>query len=79
MSTSPSPSPKKLEPINLAKLATIFAVIFGLAFGLCSVTALGVGGNVNQYVIGTVLAIEVVCAAGLIVTAILGIVRSVRR
>jgi hypothetical protein len=78
MSTPALPSPEQRKPINLAKLATIFAVVFGVAFGLCSVTALSVGGNINQYVIGTALVIEATCAVGLIVIAILAIVRSVR-
>jgi hypothetical protein len=79
MSTPPLLSPEPRKPMSLAKLATIFAVVFGVAFGLCSITAFGVGGNVNQYALGTALVIEAVCVIGLIVTAVLAISRSARR
>ena len=46
MSMEPLPSTSN-EPISLAKLATIFAVIFGIAFGLCAVSAV-TGGLGSQ-------------------------------
>jgi hypothetical protein len=73
---SPEPPPK---PISLAMLATIFAVTFGIAFGLCTVGAFRAGGNVNQYVIGTALVVEAICLVGLVVVGILAIVRSARK
>jgi hypothetical protein len=78
MSSAPLPPPEPRKPISLSKLAVIFAVIFGLAFGLCSVTAFGAGGSVNQYGLAIALIVEAICAIGLIVIAILAIVRSAR-
>jgi hypothetical protein len=79
MSTPPLPSPEPRKPISLAKLATLFAVTFGIAFGLCAITALGVGGNVNKYGIAAAAIVEAICLLGLIVVAILAIARSARR
>ncbi len=84
MSTPALPSPEQRKPINLARLATIFAVIFGLAFGLCSVSVVsassrGSGGGVAGFLIPTAIVIEAVCAISLLVIAVLAIVRSARR
>jgi hypothetical protein len=84
MSSAPLPSSEPRKPISLAKLATIFAVIFGLAFGLCSVSVIsassrGSGGGVTGFLIPTAIVIEAVCAIGLLVIAVLAIVRSARR
>lgn len=78
MSMDPLPSTSN-EPISLAKLATIFAVIFGIAFGLCAVSAVtgGLGSQkVLPFLIGTSVVIEGVCLLGLLVVGVLAIVRS---
>ena len=77
MSMEPQPSTSN-EAISLAKLATIFAVIFGIAFGLCTVSAFtgGLGSQkVMPFLIGTSVVIEVVCLLGLLVIGVLAIVR----
>jgi hypothetical protein len=82
MSMEPLPSTSN-EPIRLAKLATIFAVIFGIAFGLCTTSAVtggvglqGVGlQKVLPFLIGTFLVIEAVCLLGLLVVGVWAIVR----
>lgn len=70
------------EPISLAKLATIFAVVFGIAFGLCSVSAL-TGGLGSQKMMPalmiTSVVIEAACLLGLLVLGALAIVRYLRR
>jgi hypothetical protein len=75
MSSSPSPPPPK--PISLARLATILAVAFAIAFGLCAV---GVMRNFNNpgILVYFSIVIEVICAIGLLVVAILAIIRRSR-
>jgi len=64
---------------NLAKLATVFALAFSLAFGLCSVSGISISGGgsyrVAQLLIGTSLAIEAICAAGLVVIGVVAFLR----
>ena len=77
MSMEPLPSTSN-EPISLAKLATIFAVTFGIAFGLCTASAVtgGLGSQkVLPFLIGTSLVIEGVCLLGLLIVGVLAIVR----
>jgi hypothetical protein len=77
MSMEPLPSTSD-EPISLAKLATIFAVIFGIAFGLCTASAFtgGLGSQkVLPFLIGTSVVIEGVCLLGLLVVGVWAIVR----
>ncbi len=80
MSTPPMPVRVSHKATNLAKLATVFAITFSLAFGLCSVSGISISGGGNyrsaQLLIATSLVIEAVCAAGLVV---LGIVAFLRR
>lgn len=80
MSTPPMPVRHAHKPINLSKVATGFALIFSLAFGLCSVSGISISGGgsyrVAQLLIAVSLVIEAVCAAGLVV---LGIVAMLRR
>jgi hypothetical protein len=82
MSTPPMPVRASHRSINLAKLATVFALTFSLAFGLCSVSGMSIdgGGNyrVAQLLISTSLVIEAVCAAGLVVIGLVAFVRSRR-
>jgi hypothetical protein len=72
-----TPEPSARQSISLSKLATIFAVIFGLTFGLCSVSTF-TAHTVNQYVITTALVIEAICTACLIVIAIIVIIRALQ-
>jgi hypothetical protein len=80
MSTPPMPIRASHRSINLAKVATVFALTFSLAFGLCSVSGISISGGgsyqVAQLLISTSLVIEAICAAGLVV---LGIVAMLRR
>ncbi len=79
MSTPPMPVRHAHKPINLAKFATVFALTFSLAFGLCSVSGISISGGGNyrvaQLLIATSLVIEAICAAGLLVLGILAMLR----
>jgi hypothetical protein len=81
MSMEPLPSTSN-QPISLAKLATIFAVIFGIAFGLCTATAVS-GGRGAQKVMPSLIVIsaviEGVCLVGLLVVGVWAIARSLNR
>lgn len=74
-------TPLEQEPtrqsIGLAKLATILAVTFGIAFGLCTA---GVMRNMNNpgILVYFALVIEALSAVGLVVIAILAIIRKIR-
>ena len=71
------PEPTR-QSISLARLATILAITFAIAFGLCTA---GVMRNTNNpgILVYFALVIEAVCAIGLLVVAVLAIIRSVRR
>lgn len=83
MSTPPMPLRHSRKPTSLAKLTAIFALIFILAFGMCSVSGISISGGgsypVAQLLIGTSLVIEAICGAALLVLAVVAIVRSRRR
>ncbi len=81
MSTSPSPPEAQDESISLSRLATIFAVTFAIAFGLCAVSAITVVGhhpNVGAGLIWISVATEGVCLVGLLAIGIVAIFRSIR-
>jgi hypothetical protein len=81
MSTSPIPSQRPPKPLSLAKLATVFAITFGIAFGLCTVSAtVGMGANqrVAGFFIRTALVIEGICAISLFVIATIAIFNTIR-
>jgi hypothetical protein len=65
------------QSISLAKLATILAITFAIAFGLCTA---GVMRNVNNpgILVYFALVVEAVCLLGLVVIAILAIIRKIR-
>jgi hypothetical protein len=65
------------KEINLAKFATIFAITFGIAFGLCTVGEVS-GFNQSPYIFITSAVIEVICLIGLLATAVIAIVRGIR-
>ena len=79
MSTPPMPLRSTRKPVNLAKLATVFALTFSLAFGLCSVSGISISGGGNyqvaQLLIGTSLVIEAVCLSGLLAIAVIAFLR----
>ena len=79
MSTPPMPVRHAHKPTNLSKLATVFALTFSLAFGLCSVSGISIDGGGNyrsaQFLIATSLVIEAICAAGLVVIGIVALLR----
>jgi len=83
MSTPSMPLRSARKPLNLAKLATIFALIFSLAFGLCSVSGISISGGGSyraaQLLITTSLFIEGVCVVALLALAVVAIFRARRK
>jgi hypothetical protein len=83
MSTPPVPLRPPRKPINLTRPTTIFALIFGFAFGVCSVSGISLsnGGNARtaELLIGTAVVIGGVCVACLLVIAVFACARSARR
>jgi hypothetical protein len=82
MSTSPPPHEARRRSISLSKLATIFAVTFVLAFGLCTASAtIGMGAN-QKFAAGVVWtsgAIEAICLLGLLTIGIIALFRNLLR
>ncbi|NYF78548.1 hypothetical protein [Granulicella arctica] len=80
MSTQPLPQPPN-KPISLAKLATIFAVVCILAFGLCTASTMLSStlhlDSIMGSVIGASAVIEAVCLIGLLCIGVTAIVRSI--
>jgi hypothetical protein len=70
---------KKFGEGTLAKLAIAFAVTIIVAFGLCSVTLMRSTTAVSGPILPAAVIIEAICVVGLIVVAILAIVRSAHR
>jgi hypothetical protein len=80
MSTSSSPHEAKHRSISLSRLATIFAVAFAIAFGLCAASAtfgMGVNQKVAAGSIWASAAVECICLLGLLTTGIIALVRSI--
>jgi uncharacterized membrane protein len=77
MNTPLEPEPTR-PSISLARLATILAITFAIAFGLCTA---GVMRSTNNpgILVYFALVIEAVCAIGLLVVGVIAIIRSVRR
>jgi hypothetical protein len=83
MSTPPIPpnySPSELPPpkpgrSSLAKLAIIFAVTIGVTFGLCTIALMNSNSAMSGPILPAALVIEGICVLGLVVVAILAIVR----
>jgi hypothetical protein len=71
------------KPISLAKLTTVLALTFSLAFGLCSVSGISISGGGSyrsaELLIGTSLVIEAVCATGLVVLGVVALIRARRK
>ena len=69
------------ESISLSRLATILAVTFAIAFGLCAVSATAVVGDhqkVGADLIWLSAAVEGVCLIGLLAIGIVAIFQSIR-
>ncbi|CAN5662546.1 hypothetical protein BH10ACI4_BH10ACI4_26470 [soil metagenome] len=66
---------------RLAKLATIFAVALGLAFGLCTISA-SAGMSANERVAGffvwASVVIEAICLTSLLIIGIVATVEFIR-
>jgi hypothetical protein len=75
MNTPPEQEPMR-QSIGLAKLATILAITFAIAFGLCTA---GMIRNMHDpgIVVYFALVVQAVCLLGLVVTAILAIIRKI--
>ncbi len=82
MSTPSMPLRPSRKPLNLSKLATIFALIFSLAFGLCSVSGISISGGGSyraaELLITTSLVIEAVCVTVLLALGVVAILRARR-
>jgi hypothetical protein len=63
--------------MSLARLATILAVAFAIAFGLCAVGVMRTSTNPGILVYFS-LVVEAICAVGLLVVAILAMIRAAR-
>ena len=77
--TPPAVPPPPRKRSTLTKLAIIFAVIAIITFGLCSVTLANSQHAMNGPVFPISLVIVLICAIGLFVCAVTGIVNAVRR
>ena len=69
------------ESISLSRLATILAVTFAVAFGLCAVSATTVVVDHQKVGAGLIwisVAVEGVCLMGLLAIGIVAIFRSIR-
>ncbi len=69
------------ESISLSRLATILAVTFAVAFGLCAISATTVVGDHQKLGTGLIwisVAVEGVCVMGLLAIGIVAIFRSTR-
>jgi hypothetical protein len=82
MSTPSMPLRAARKPLNLAKLTTIFALIFSLAFGLCSVSGISIsaGGSYRaaEFLITASLGIEAVCVIAFLALGLVAILRARR-
>ena len=82
MGTPRLPMPPSPRSASLTRVITILGLIFGLAFGLCSVSGISLsnGGNTRSahLVIATAVVMGVVCLICLGVVAIFTSIRSRR-
>jgi hypothetical protein len=76
---SESEQPPRRGRSTLAKLAIAFAVTIAIAFGLCSVTLMRSTNAVSGNILPAAIIVEGICAVGLVVVAIVAIVRSASR
>jgi hypothetical protein len=80
MSTPPVPVRPARKPVNLTKVTTVFALMFGLAFGICAVSGISLsnGGDPRSahLLIVTALVMGAVCIVCLVAVAVFEIIRS---
>lgn len=80
MSTPPAPLRTSRKPFNLTRLTTVFGLIFGLAFGICSVSGISLsdGGNVRsaRLLIATAFVMGGICLVCLLAVAMFAFIRS---
>jgi amino acid transporter len=80
MSTPPIPVRPPRKPINLTTVITVFALIFGLAFGICSVSGISLsnGGDPRSAykLIATASVMGGICVACLMAIAVVAFIRS---
>jgi hypothetical protein len=82
MTLPPMPLKPTRKSVSLAKLATILAVTFLVAFGLCSVNVVKqdmFNNSIRAVLFGVALVAEAICAVGLVVVGVVAMVRSARR
>jgi hypothetical protein len=72
--------PRLLERVNFPKVVTVLAITFGVALGACGITGVAAassgGGNFLVTLAFVELAVILLSAAGLVITAIVWIVAS---
>jgi hypothetical protein len=74
---NPAPPPRRGRS-GLAKLTIAFAVTIVVTFGLCSVALMNSNSAISGPILPTAVVIEGICVVGLVVVAILAIVRNIR-
>jgi len=85
MSTSPMPPmppqslPPKRKRSTLTKLAIAFTVTIAVTFGLCTITLISSNSAMNGPVLPAAIIVEALCVIGLIVIAIMVIVRRFKK
>jgi hypothetical protein len=80
MSTPPVPLRTSRKSFDLTRVTTVFGLIFGLAFGICSVSGISLsnGGNVRSahLLIVTAFVMGGICLFCLLAVAIFAFIRS---
>ena len=79
MSAPPTPPQPKRNRSTLAKLAIAFTVTIAVTFGVCSITLISSNSAMNGPVLPAAIIIEALCIIGLIVIAIMVIVRRLKK
>ena len=80
MSTPTGPLRPPQKSVYLTNVITIFGLIFGIAFGICSISGISLsrGGNVHaaHLLISTALIMGAVCVLCLLAVAVFAFIRS---
>ena len=79
MSTTPGPLRPARKPFYLTNVITVFALIFGMAFGICSVAGISLSRGDHtrtaHELIATALGMGAVCVICLIAVAVFAYIR----
>ena len=82
MSIPPEPLRPRTQPLYVTKVITVFALIFGIAFGICSVSGISLsrGGNARtaHLLIVTAVVMGAVCVVCLAGVGLFVVIRSRR-